>query len=98
MWSERLADRIAQDDGLGKLSELQLSLLQALRHEFAKHGTFHRYTMYAISSGRVPTVCNTCFPARERLGGWRGCPIPARKPKPIFKATPGAQGCRPDAP
>jgi len=30
MWSESLADRIAQNDGLGELSELQIGLLHAL--------------------------------------------------------------------
>lgn len=39
MWNEGLADRIARNDGLGELSEQQLSLLHALRREYARHGT-----------------------------------------------------------
>lgn len=39
MWNENLAERIAQNDGLGALSEQQMGLLHALRSEFARNGT-----------------------------------------------------------
>jgi len=90
MWSESLADRIAQNDGLGELSELQIGLLLALRREYAKHGTVMHSAMSATSPGRAQTACSTCSPIRARHGGSRACPIRARKPKPICKHSSDA--------
>lgn len=90
MWSESLADRIAQNDGLGELSELQISLLIALRREYAKHGSVTALSTSAISLDRAPTACSTCFPARARHGGSPGCPILARKPRLTCKSLGNA--------
>lgn len=62
MWSESFADRIAQNDGLGKLSELQLSLLQTLRHEFFKHDTVPALHHVCHLIGQDPDCMQHLFP------------------------------------
>ena len=85
MWSESLADRIAQTDGLGGLNEQQIDLLHTLRHEYAKHGTVTALSHVCHLTGKARTACSTCSPAPARPGEWPGCRIRARKPRHICK-------------
>lgn len=81
MWSEGLADRIARNDGLGQLSELQLGVLHALRREFARHGTVTALSHVCHLTGHSPDCMQQLFPtARE---AWRvaGLPNPGEEAK-----------------
>lgn len=81
MWSESLADRIAQDDGLGKLSELQLSLLQALRHEFYKHDTVPALHHVCHLIGQAPDCMQHLFPNPYEAWRLAGLPNPGEEAK-----------------
>lgn len=80
-WSESLAERIAQADGLGGLSELQLSLLQALRREFSKHGTVTALSHVCHLTGQSADCLQHLFP-NPRVA-WRvaGLPNPGEEAK-----------------
>lgn len=81
MWSENLADRIAQTDGLGQLNELQLELLHTLRREFARHGSVTALSHVCHLTGQNPDCMQHQFPdARE---AWRlaGLPNPGEEAK-----------------
>ena len=81
MWNESLADRVAQTDGLGQLSELQLALLHALRREFAKHGSVTALSHVCHLTGQSADCMQHLFPgARE---AWRvaGLPNPGEEAK-----------------
>ncbi len=81
MWSENLADRIAQTDGLGQLNAVQLDLLQHLRHEFARHGSVTALSHVCHLAGQRPDCMQHLFPtARE---AWRvaGLPNPGEEAK-----------------
>lgn len=81
MWSESLADRIARDDGLGELSELQLSLLQALRHEFSKHGTVPSLHHVCHLAGQAPDCMQHLFPNPREAWRLAGLPNPGEEAK-----------------
>jgi tRNA 2-thiouridine synthesizing protein E len=80
-WSESLADRIAQTDGLGKLSELQIGLLHALRREFAKHGCVTALSHVCHLTGQSADCMQHLFP-NPRVA-WRvaGLPDPGEEAK-----------------
>ena len=81
MWSEGLAGHIAQNDGLGELSELQIGLLIALRREFSKHGTVTALSHVCHLTGQKGDCMHHLFPnARE---AWRvaGLPNPGEEAK-----------------
>ena len=81
MWSEGLAGYIAQNDGLGELSELQIDLLIALRREFSKHGTVPALSHVCHLTGQKGDCMHHLFPdARE---AWRvaGLPNPGEEAK-----------------
>lgn len=81
MWSEELAGHIAQNDGLGELSELQIGLLIALRREFSKHGTVPALSHVCHLTGQKGDCMHHLFPnARE---AWRvaGLPNPGEEAK-----------------
>jgi len=81
MWNESLANRVAQDDGLGELNELQLSLLQALRHEFFKHGTVPalHHVCHLIRQG--PDCMQHLFPNPREAWRLAGLPNPGEEAK-----------------
>ncbi len=81
MWSESLADRIAQTDGLGALNELQLGLLHALRREFAKHGTVTALSHVCHLTGQSADCMQHLFP--NPRAAWRvaGLPNPGEEAK-----------------
>lgn len=81
MWSESLADRIAQDDGFGKLNELQLSLLRALRHEFAKHGSVPSLHHVCHLIGQAPDCMQHLFPGPREAWRLAGLPNPGEEAK-----------------
>lgn len=81
IWSESLAERIAQNDGLGELTELQLGLVHALRREFSKHGTVTALSHVCHLTGQSANCMQRLFPtARE---AWRvaGLPNPGEEAK-----------------
>ena len=81
LWSESLADRIAQDDGLGELSELQLGLLQALRREFSKHGTVTALSHVCHLTGQSADCMQHLFPNPREAWRLAGLPNPGEEAK-----------------
>lgn len=81
MWSESLADRIAQTDGLGTLNELQFGLLHALRREYARHGTVTALSHVCHLTGQSANCMHHLFP-NPRIA-WRvaGLPNPGEEAK-----------------
>jgi tRNA 2-thiouridine synthesizing protein E len=81
MWNESLADRIAQNDGLGELSELQLGLLHALRREFAKHGTVTALSHVCHLTGQSADCMQHLFPSPREAWRVAGLPNPGEEAK-----------------
>jgi len=81
MWSESLADRIAQTDGLGQLSELQLGLLHTLRHEFARHGTVTALSHVCHLEGQDSYCMQHLFPSAREAWRVAGLPNPGEEAK-----------------
>jgi sulfur relay (sulfurtransferase) DsrC/TusE family protein len=81
MWSESLADRIAQNDGLGELSELQVGLLHALRREFAKHGTVMALSHVCHLTGQSADCMQHLFPNPREAWRVAGLPNPGEEAK-----------------
>jgi sulfur relay (sulfurtransferase) DsrC/TusE family protein len=81
MWSESLADRIAQNDGLGELSELQIGLLHALRREFAKNGTVMALSHVCHLTGQSADCMQHLFPSPREAWRVAGLPNPGEEAK-----------------
>ena len=81
MWSESLADRVAQSDGLGELSDLQLGLLHALRREFAKHGTVTALSHVCHLTGQSADCMQHLFPSPREAWRVAGLPNPGEEAK-----------------
>lgn len=81
MWTESLANRVAQDDGLGELGELQLSLLRALRHEFFKHGSVPALHHVCHLIGQEPDCMQHLFPSPHEAWRLAGLPNPGEEAK-----------------
>lgn len=81
MWNESLADRIAQNDGLGQLSELQIGLLHALRREFAKHGTVTALSHVCHLTGQSADCMQHLFPNPREAWRVAGLPNPGEEAK-----------------
>lgn len=81
MWSESLADRIAQNDGVGTLSELQFGLLRTLRHEFARHGSVTALSHVCHLSGQDPDCLQHLFPSPREAWRLAGLPNPGEEAK-----------------
>ena len=80
-WSESLADRIAQTDGLGQLSELQLGLLHALRREYLKHGTVTALSHVCHLTGQSADCMQHLFPSPREAWRVAGLPNPGEEAK-----------------
>ncbi len=80
-WSESLADRIAQTDGLGTLNELQLGLIHALRREFAKHGTVTALSHVCHLTGQSADCMQHLFPSPREAWRVAGLPNPGEEAK-----------------
>lgn len=81
MWSESLADRIAQSDGLGELSELQIGLLHALRREYAKHGSVTALSHVCHLTGQSADCMQHLFPSQREAWRIAGLPNPGEEAK-----------------
>jgi len=81
MWSESLADRIAQNDGLGELSELQIDLLLALRGEYAKHGSVPALRHVCHLTGQGAGCMQPLFPTPREAWRLAGLPNPGEEAK-----------------
>ncbi|KAB2317873.1 TusE/DsrC/DsvC family sulfur relay protein [Betaproteobacteria bacterium SCN1] len=81
MWSESLADRIAQTDGLGTLNELQLGLLHALRREYARHGTVTALSHVCHLTGQSADCMQHLFPSPREAWRVAGLPNPGEEAK-----------------
>lgn len=81
MWSESLADRIARNDGLGELSELQISLLLALRREFSKHGSVTALSHVCHLTGQSADCMQHLFPSPREAWRVAGLPNPGEEAK-----------------
>ncbi len=80
-WSESLADRIAQKDGLGELNELQIGLLHALRREFAKHGCVTALSHVCHLTGQSADCMQHLFPSPRIAWRMAGLPDPGEEAK-----------------
>lgn len=81
MWNERLADRIAQNDGLGELNELQLDLLHALRRAFSRHGTVTALSHVCHLTGQTGDCMQHLFPNPREAWRVAGLPNPGEEAK-----------------
>jgi tRNA 2-thiouridine synthesizing protein E len=81
MWSESLADRIAQNDGVGELSELQFGLLRTLRHEFAKHRSVTALSHVCHLTGQDADCLQHLFPNPREAWRLAGLPNPGEEAK-----------------
>lgn len=81
MWNEGLADRIAQNDGLGELNELQLGLLHALRREFSRHGTVTALSHVCHLTGQSGNCMQRLFPNSREAWRVAGLPNPGEEAK-----------------
>lgn len=81
MWSESLADRIARNDGLGELSELQIGLLLALRREYAKHGSVTALSHVCHLTGQGANCMQHLFPSPREAWRIAGLPNPGEEAK-----------------
>jgi tRNA 2-thiouridine synthesizing protein E len=81
MWSESLADRIAQTDGIGQLSEQQLGLLRVLRHEYSRHGTVTALSHVCHLIGQSSDCMQHLFPTPREAWRLAGLPNPGEEAK-----------------
>jgi len=81
MWNESLADHIAQNDGLGSLNELQISLLRTLRSEFSKHSSVTALSHVCHLAGQSPDCLQRLFPNPREAWRIAGLPNPGEEAK-----------------
>jgi len=81
IWSESLADRIAKNDGLDSLSELQIDLLRTMRGEFSKHGTVTALSHICHLAGQSPDCMQHLFPSPREAWRIAGLPNPGEEAK-----------------
>jgi tRNA 2-thiouridine synthesizing protein E len=81
MWSETLAKRVAQNDGVGELSELQLGLLYALRREFARNENVTAMSHVCHLIGQNPDCMQHLFPSAREAWRIAGLPNPGEEAK-----------------
>ncbi len=86
MWSESLADRIAQTDGIGELNAQQLGLLHTLRREFARNGTIPALNHVCHVSGEDAQCLHHLFPSPREAWRVAGLPNPGEEAKAYFSA------------
>ncbi len=79
MWSESLADRIAQNDGIGELSELQMGLLHALRREYLRHGSVTALSHVCHLTGQTADCMQRLFPGPREAWRVAGLPNPGEE-------------------
>ena len=80
-WSESLADRIAQIDGIGALNEFQIGLLHALRREYSRHGTVTALSHVCHLTGQSADCMQHLFPNPREAWRVAGLPNPGEEAK-----------------
>ena len=80
-WTETLAKRIAEADGLGDLTPGQIKLLHNMRGEFEKNGSVTALSHICRLSGQKADCLQHLFPSP--LEAWRvaGLPNPGEEAK-----------------
>jgi tRNA 2-thiouridine synthesizing protein E len=78
-WSEGLAERIAQNDGIGALSELQMALLHALRGEYLRHGSVTALSHVCHLTGQSANCMQHLFPGPREAWRVAGLPNPGEE-------------------
>ena len=81
MWSESLADRIAETDGIAPLSEAQYGLLHALRGEFSKHGSVTALSHVCHLIGQSADCMQHLLPSPREAWRLAGLPNPGEEAK-----------------
>ena len=81
MWNESLAYRIAQNDGLGELNNLQIGLLHALRREHTKHGAVVALSHVCHLAGQSADCMQHLFPSPREAWRVAGLPNPGEEAK-----------------
>ncbi len=81
MWSQDLASRIAQNDGLGQLSEEQFDLLLTLRSEYAKHASVTALSHVCHLTGQDADCMQQLFPSPREAWRLAGLPNPGEEAK-----------------
>lgn len=81
IWTESLAGHIAQKDGLGELSELQINLLRSLRREYAKHASVTALSHVCHLMGLDANCMQHVFPGPREAWRIAGLPNPGEEAK-----------------
>ncbi len=81
MWSEALADHVAQNDGYGSLSPVQLRVLQFLRREYLKHRTVPSLHHVCHLAEQDPDCLSQLFPSPREAWRLAGLPNPGEEAK-----------------
>ncbi len=81
VWSESLAHRIAQNDGLGELSAQQFELLHTLRHEYSKHGAVMALSHVCHMNGKKGDCMQHLFSTAREAWRMAGLPNPGEEAK-----------------
>lgn len=81
MWSEGLAERVAQNDGFGALNDVQRQVLLALRREYLKHGTVPSLHHVCHLAGQAPDCLHHLFPSPREAWRLAGLPNPGEEAK-----------------
>ena len=81
LWSETLANRIAQADGMEELSSVQLDLLHTLRNEYKKNGAVTAFSHICHLRGQGPNCLQHLFPGPREAWRIAGLPNPGEEAK-----------------
>lgn len=80
-WDERLAQRLAQADGLGALSAGQMEILYCLRELFFRAGGLPALPHVCHLTGRSPVCLTELFPSAREAWRLAGLPNPGEEAK-----------------
>lgn len=81
IWNEKLANRIAQTDGIGPLSNTQLGLLQTLRDAFSRHNSVTALSHVCHLIGQDADCMQHLFPTPREAWRLAGLPNPGEEAK-----------------
>jgi len=81
IWNNNLADRIAQTDGIGPLSDTQLGLLQTLRDAFSRHHSVTALSHVCHLIGQNADCMQHLFPTPRAAWRLAGLPNPGEEAK-----------------
>ncbi len=80
-WDEALAQRLADADGLGRLSPGQMEILQCLRELFFRTGGLPSLPHVCHLTGRSPVCLTELFPSAREAWRLAGLPNPGEEAK-----------------